>query len=237
MTKFHILNVLSAPGHASLLMLAIPNASFLLILPMDPNMCTISTAHQLLQHLLYTMPNSILPPHVRCPVGNALPRDKNRFRCFATCGWKVHLKEQPKLTVSANTCPCYHATMEGVGRQILSKHLPKTWTRAIWSEEDDEEYNVPDPTVPLVYSQEVLMFTQQCHQEWDDIELPTDTVSSTKKQELGNRNLPAEVDRLHYSPSPHVSMQEYGVPHHMGKMSQKKLAKGQAASSKTCNHD
>ena len=106
----------------------------------------------------------------------------------------MHLKELPKLTVPANTCPCYHAMMEGVGRQILSKYLRKTWTRAVRSEEDDEEYTVPDPTAPLVYSQEVLMFTQQCHEKWDEIELPTDTVSSTTKQEMGNRNLHARED-------------------------------------------
>ena len=51
MTNFHILNVFDAAGHASLLMLAIPNASLLLILLMDHNMCTMSIAHQLLQHL------------------------------------------------------------------------------------------------------------------------------------------------------------------------------------------
>ena len=59
---------------------------------------------------------------------------------------------------------------------------------------NDEKYTVPDTTVPLVYCQEVLMFTQQCHQRWDDIELPADTVSSKKKQELANRNLHAQED-------------------------------------------
>ena len=45
--------------------------------------------------------------------------------------------------------------------------------------------------VPLVYS---LNYTQQCHQQWDDNELPTETVSRLKKQELGNSNLHAEGD-------------------------------------------
>ena len=110
--KFYFLNL--DKGHASLLMLAIPNASFLLILPMDPNMWTMFIAHQLLQHF----PNSIVPPCVRCPVGNTLPQDKQGFRCCAICGWKVHLKELPKLTVPANMCPCHHAMMEGVGRPL-----------------------------------------------------------------------------------------------------------------------
>ena len=48
--------------------------------------------------------------------------------------------------------------------------------------------------MPLVYSQEVLTFTEQCHQQSDVIQLPTDTVNSTAKQELGNRNLHAEED-------------------------------------------
>ena len=167
MTNFHILNVFNAAGHASLLMLAIPLASFLLILPMDPNMCTMSIAHQLLQHLSYTMPNSIVPPRVGCPVGNTLPQDKQGFRCCAICGWKVHLKEVPKLTVPANTCPCHHAMMEGVGRPMQrSTHLRKLCTRAICDEDKEEYTDYPDPTVPLVYSQEVLMLTEQCHQQW-----------------------------------------------------------------------
>ena len=36
--------------------------------------------------------------------------------------------------------------------------------------------------------------TQQCHQQWDDNELPAETVSRLKKQELGNSNLHAEED-------------------------------------------
>ena len=154
MTSFHILNVFNAAGHASLLMLAIPLASFLLILPMDPNMCTLSIAHQLLQHLSYTMPNSIVPPRVRCPVGNTLPQDKQGFRCCAICGWKVHLKELPKLTVPANTCPCHHAMMEGVGRPMQrSTHLRKLCTRAI-CEEDKEEYTtLPDDSLLEAYYQ------------------------------------------------------------------------------------
>ena len=147
MTNFHILNVFDAAGHASLLMLAIPNASLLLILLMDPNMCTMSIAHQLLQHLLYTMPNSIVPPRVRCPMGNTLPQDKQGFRCCAICGWKVHLKELSKLTIPANACQCHHAMKEGVGRPMqrttdLRKLL--NCTRPIW--DDDEEYTeYPDP--------------------------------------------------------------------------------------------
>ena len=83
------------------------------------------------------------------------------------------------------------ARAEGIERRARLDYLKKTWKSSIWSDEDDEEYTLPDPVVPLVYS---LNYTQQCHQQWDDNELPTETVSRLKKQELGNSNLHAEED-------------------------------------------
>ena len=80
------------------------------------------------------------------------------------------------------------ARAEGIERVARLEHLKNTWKSSIWTEEDDAEYTLPDPAVPLVYS---LNYTQQCHQQWDDTELPAETV---RRQELGKSNLHAEED-------------------------------------------
>ena len=83
------------------------------------------------------------------------------------------------------------AKAEGIERQARLDHLKETWKSPIWSEEDDEEYTLSDPEVPLVYS---LNFTQQSHQGWGDDEMPPETVGRMRKQELGRGNLHAEED-------------------------------------------
>ena len=65
------------------------------------------------------------------------------------------------------------ARAEGIERATRLEHLKNTWKSSIWTEEDDAEYTLPDPAVPLVYS---LNYTQQCHQQWDDTELPSETI-------------------------------------------------------------
>ena len=80
------------------------------------------------------------------------------------------------------------AKAEGIERRTRLDLLKRTWKTSIWSEEDDEEMNLPDPEVPLAYS---LHYAQRGPQDWED-ELPPETMGRIKKQEKQKSNLHTE---------------------------------------------
>ena len=80
------------------------------------------------------------------------------------------------------------AKTEGIERQTRLGLLKRTWKRSRWSEEDQEEYTLPDPEVPLVYS---LHYALQGCQDWEN-ELPPETMRRMKEQEIWKSNLHAE---------------------------------------------
>ena len=82
------------------------------------------------------------------------------------------------------------ARAKGSERQTRLDLLKRTWKRSIWSEEDDKEITLPDPEVPMVYTQHNV--AQGC-QDWED-ELPPGTIGRMKKQEKGKSNRHAEED-------------------------------------------
>ena len=74
------------------------------------------------------------------------------------------------------------AKAEGIERRTRLDLLKRTCKTSIWSEEDDEEMTLPDPETPLVYS---LHYAQQGRHEWDEDEMPPETMGRMKKQEKG----------------------------------------------------
>ena len=82
------------------------------------------------------------------------------------------------------------AKAERIKRQTRLDLIKRTWKTSIWSYEDDEEMTLLDPEVPLVYS---LHYAQQGRQYQED-ELPPDTMGRMKKQQKGKSNPHAEED-------------------------------------------
>ena len=72
----------------------------------------------------------------------------------------------------------WYMRADGIERQEQLQYLRQIWKSAIWSEENDELYTLPDPEVPLVYS---LNYTQQCPPDWDVSTLPAETVDPRKE--------------------------------------------------------
>ena len=81
----------------------------------------------------------------------------------------------------------------GNERHERLQYLRQTWKSSIWSEEDNDSYQLPDSEIPLVYS---LHHGQQCPPECDDGSVAAKTADQQKKKEHGKSNLNAEEDCL-----------------------------------------